>query len=309
MKPILSHITLFTAALALAAMPQIAAAQDKNKPLVIEPSSPWNVDYGKETCRLARVFGEGENRYAIFFTQWGPSSSFSFTAGGPGFKRFQGGKVTLFRTFDEQEPKRTTPLKGNLDKIGPALIYSSMNLETAQEKLEEQALLAAALASTDTTVPSLPKLDTEFAAKTSYIAFKQRKREVILNAGPMGEAFKVLNDCSASLIAEWGLDLEQHKTMTRPPIWTNQQSITRRIIAKYPATALTKGEQAIVNMRVNIDETGSVTQCTIGKTTDTNYLNSPACGPMQKAKFEPALDKDGQPMPSYYRTSITYVIG
>ena len=97
--------------------------------------------------------------------------------------------------------------------------------------------------------------------------------------------------------------------MTRKVQWLNRAAITRRIIANYPKGALRKGEQAIVQMRVNVDETGAVTQCTIGKATDTQYLNSPACGPMEMAKFEPALDKDGQPMPSYFRTSITYALG
>lgn len=307
MKSILSNTALITIAIALATAPQTVSAKDG--PVVIEPATPWNIDYGKETCRLARVFGEGENRHAVFFTQWGPGDTFSFTVGGNAFKRYQGGKRTLLRIFDGQEAKRTKPLKGNLNDVGPALIYTSLNLETGQEKSEKQALMTKALAYLDTNVPSLPKLDTEFAAKASYIALKQSGHEVMLNTGPLDIAFEALNNCSASLITEWGLDLEQHMTMTRPPIWTNQKAITRRIIANYPTTALRKGEQAIVNMRVNIDEAGAVTQCTIGKTTDTNYLNSPACGPMQKAEFKPALDKDGKPMPSYYRTSITYVIG
>ncbi len=296
------------AALAIGAVPAIVTAKDKgSQPLVVEPSGQWNVDYGKETCRLARIFGEGENRHAIFFEQWGPDSGFSFTAAGPGFKRFRSGKVTEWRVFDGHEPRDTQPMIGDLGSIGPALIYSSLSLEEGHE-IYDPKKRADPDAERDN-APPIPALDTEFASKASFISLKQGKREVILNTGPLDDAFKVLNDCAAGLITEWGLDLEQHKTRSRAPVWTNQAKVVRRIIDNYPRSALNKGEQGIMNMRVNIDESGTVTQCTIGKATDTQYLNSPACGPMQQAKFEPALDKDGKPMASYYRTNIIYRIG
>ncbi len=301
------------AALAIAAVPTIVAAKDKgSQPLVVEPSGSWNVDYGKETCRLARIFGEGENRHAIFFEQWGPDSGFSFTAAGPGFKRFKGGRTTEWRVFEGHEPRETQPMTGDLNSIGPALIYSGLSLEEGQEDhdpTKRGELKEKDEQKQDKERKPMPALDIEFASKAKFIALKQGKREVLLNTGPLDEAFAVLNDCAANLITEWGLDLEEHKTMTRAAQWTNQAKVVRRIIDNYPRTAFNRGEQGIMQMRVNIDESGAVTQCTIGKATDTQYLNSPACGPMQQAEFEPALDKDGKPMASYYRTNIIYRIG
>lgn len=288
---------------AISLVPQIAAAKDA-QPLVVEPSSQWNVDYGKETCRLARIFGEGENRHAIFFEQWGPDVGFSFTAAGPGFDRFKGDKDTQWRVFDGHEPRDTQPMKGDLGSVGPALIYASLNLEKGHDYFDSKK--DEKLAEEERAPEPLPALDIEFANKATFIAVKQGKHEVILNTGSLGEPFKVLNDCALGLITEWGLDLEKHKTRSRAPVWTNEAAVTRRIISVYPTIALNKGEQGIMQIRVNIDEKGAVTECTIGKATNTQYLNSPACRPMKKAKFEPALDKDGKPMASYYRTNIIY---
>ena len=54
------------AAFALAAIATVtspaAAAAD---PVVLKPSSPWNVDFAETKCRLARLFGEGDDRHLL----------------------------------------------------------------------------------------------------------------------------------------------------------------------------------------------------------------------------------------------------
>lgn len=142
-----------------------------------------------------------------------------------------------------------------------------------------------------------------------FVALKQGGREVRLETGPLGEAFKVLNQCTLDLLRDWGLDAERHLTMQSGPRWINQAALTRKITANYPTGALAQGEQAIMRMRVIVNEQGAVESCTILKATDTERLESPACRVMQGARFEPARDAAGQPFRSLYVTSITYRIG
>ena len=142
-----------------------------------------------------------------------------------------------------------------------------------------------------------------------FVALKQGGREVRLETGPLGKAFDVLNQCTAGLLREWGLDPEQHLTRQNGPRWINQAALTRKITANYPTGALAQGEQAIMRMRVIVNEQGAVESCTILKATDTERLESPACRVMQGARFEPARDAAGQPFRSLYVTSITYRIG
>ena len=59
-------------------------------------------------------------------------------------------------------------------------------------------------------------------------------------------------------------------------------------------------------MRVMVNEAGAVTDCHLERATKLESLNSPACKEMQRATFEPALDRDGTAMPSYYATTIVY---
>jgi hypothetical protein len=58
------------AVLALAALSTaLAAMPAQAEPVVLKPSSPWNVDFGEDKCRLSRLFGEGENQHYLAFQQ------------------------------------------------------------------------------------------------------------------------------------------------------------------------------------------------------------------------------------------------
>lgn len=64
---------------ALALAGQAAAADE---PLVLKPTSNWQVDYAEDKCRLARKFGEGDTLTVVMFEQDGPSERFGMTFGG-----------------------------------------------------------------------------------------------------------------------------------------------------------------------------------------------------------------------------------
>ncbi|MEE4339096.1 energy transducer TonB [Erythrobacter sp.] len=265
----------------------------------IAPSSAWNVDFADDKCRLARLFGEGENRHLVFFEQYWPSEGFGLTVAGPSFDRFRSRRRTELSFFDGQDPQRTEPFTGKVAGFGPGVIYSSAALAPADEVSDEQG---------DDRTTRLSQLDPGLASKVAYVGIKQRGDEIRLLTGPLDEAFEVLNQCTAGLVAEWGLDFERQRSASRMPEWTNMAAVVRRIQKDYPRTALNRGEQGLMRMRVIVSPEGLVEECTIIKATDTEKLESPACDAMQDAKFTPALDAAGQPMRSYYVTRITYQI-
>ena len=93
------------------------------------------------------------------------------------------------------------------------------------------------------------------------------------------------------------------------PVWSNESAIVRRIVDEYPDDALRSGEQGIFRMRVIVEEDGTVSDCHLEKSTQTDRLESPACRAMMRAEFEPARDAEGNAMRSFYATTITYRIG
>ena len=151
-------------------------------------------------------------------------------------------------------------------------------------------------------------LDVDAANAVEFVSVRQRKREVRLQTGDLGDAFKVLNDCTMGLVESWGLDRAAHLTARSLPKWLNEEEIAKGISGRYPNRALRKGESGFVNLRVMVSESGTMTECVVENVTEAQTLESPACAEMRKAQFEPALDANGQPMKSFYQTRITYRI-
>jgi TonB family protein len=286
---------LTLAALALAATPAAAA-----EPIVVAPNGPWNLDYADDKCMLARLFGEGENTHFLAFQQYWPAREAGVTVAGPSFDRFRSLARTEVRFFDGQQPMQTTPFTGSVGTYGTGIIFSTLRPDTGVPEANKLG---------ETGQPGLPQMDVALGQQMQFFELQQGGRTVRLETGAMDEAFAALNQCTLSLLTEWGLDAERHLTAQSKPRWLNEEALVRKIVASYPRDALAQGEQAILRMRVIVSAEGSVESCTLIKATNTIRLESPVCDVMQRARFEPARDASGQPFRSLFATSITYRIG
>lgn len=279
----------------------LAAAPAAAEPVVLGPSSQWNVDFAADSCRLVRLFGEGENRHFLSFQQYSPGKGFGLTIAGPGFKKFRSLGKTMISFHDAQPPRETTPFTGTVDEFGTGLIYANLGIE--EEPPQDDADPAPPPR------PGVPMLDLAQGKQVQFIALRQGKQEVRLETGSLDKAFAVLNQCTLDLVRDWGLDPDRHVTAQTRPRWTNQEVVVRRISREYPSEAARIGEQGIMRMRVIVSAEGMVESCTILKSTQTEELESPACKMMKHARFDPALDAAGVPFRSYFVTSITYKLG
>ncbi|UAB79110.1 TonB family protein [Erythrobacter sp. SCSIO 43205] len=301
-------VTALASGLVLAGLSSPAEAA--KEPVVLKARTPWNVDFGETKCRLARAFGEGEDKHVLLVDQHSPSSGASVTVAGPSFRRFTSRKETLVALGDATEPFEAPGMKAELGPIGYGLVFSNIYFLKDQPAV----LIEARKAGSDNEgtdndpVRISGQLDSEFGADIEYLSFKQGSREVRLETGPLGEAFEVLNTCTSDMLKDWGFDVETQRLVAKGPVWTNRDAVTRRIVDSYPRAALRRGESAILRMRVTIDEQGGVEDCVINEVTRTETLESPACEQMQKAEFEPAVNVVGQPVRSFFTTSITYRI-
>jgi TonB family protein len=281
----------------------LSGAPASAETLEIKPSSPWNVHFAEDKCRLAGFFGEGEDRHALIFEQHWPAGHFGLTIAGPRLRTFRESQSTNLKFFDDQANRETKPFRGDLGEFKHALIFSSATLDPSDESTQAQAEAESSLAD-----GRLPGIDTDFARQIRFVSVRQRSSELRLMTGPMEDAFKVLNQCAEDLVSTWGLDVEQQRTASRRPRWINEEKVVTKIAKSYPRKALSFGEQGILRMRVMVDQSGKVDDCVIIQATIAKKLKSPACDAMAQAQFEPALDAQGQPMRSYFATSISYRI-
>lgn len=293
---------LFLCALGVVAL-SAAPAHAARETVVLKPAGDWSVDFGEERCRLARLYGVGEERHGLFMQQWQPSGAFSFTVAGPSFKRFKSRRPTHVRFSEGQKERETEPFVGNSQSFGKAVIYTSFAIDPSKVEAEENDISAKA-------VPGLglPQLNLADAAGVEFIELRQLGRTVRLEIDALREAFEVMNTCTQDLVKDWGLDVEKHLTASRRVSMSNFDAIARRVASNYPRDALTRGEQAILRVRVAVNAQGQATDCIINDVTRTNSLESPACRPLMQGDYLPALDAQGQAFDSYFTTSITYVI-
>ncbi|MDJ0978377.1 MAG: energy transducer TonB [Erythrobacter sp.] len=289
------------AALTLSAV-TASPASAARETVVLKPAGKWSVDFGEARCRLARVYGTGENRHGLFIQQWDPSGAFSFTVAGPSFKRFKSRRATFVRFREGKEEHETTPFVGNSESFGKALIDTNFAIDPSAVEAEDPANLSADGA----LETGLPQLDLEDASAVEFIELRQFGRVVRLEVDALRGAFEVMNACTQDLVKDWCLDLEKHLTATRRVSMSNFDAIARRVASNYPRDALLRGEQAILRVRVAVNAQGKATDCIINDVTFTERLDSPACRPLMQGTYTPALDAQGEPFPSFFTTSITY---
>ena len=291
------------AALALAGASLFAIAMPAPvlaAPVVLKPAGNWNVDYGEQVCSLNREFGEAPETHVLSLRQYAPGTGAGMTVGGRSYRKFVSRGRTTVRFAPDTPGFESRPFAGKIEGYGAAVIFSGIDVSKGD--------LANMPDNPDEPAPPIRQLDVSAGARVRFVELQQGAHIVRLETGPLAEAFKVMNDCTASLVKEWGLDPERLRTAQNGPRWLNQDALVKRIAATYPGSALMAGEQGIMRMRVMVNTQGTVDSCTIIKATNTSALESPACEVMKLAKFDPARDAAGVPMPSYYATSITYQI-
>lgn len=72
---------------------------------------------------------------------------------------------------------------------------------------------------------------------------------------------------------------------------------------------LRQGKRAIVHFRLNVDAAGQPTACHIQQSTRPKAFDDAVCKAiMRNARFDPALDAEGQPVASYWLNSVVFHI-
>ena len=87
----------------------------------------------------------------------------------------------------------------------------------------------------------------------------------------------------------------------------NERSWAARIQENYPARALREEIEGTVGVRVTVTPDGRATGCSVTASSGSDILDAAACAGMERyARFDPALDNDGNPTTGSYSTRVTY---
>jgi len=148
---------------------------------------------------------------------------------------------------------------------------------------------------------------TEAAVKTITISYAGRQR--IVATGPLDKAFDALRKCTDNLMTTWGLDPAQQAALSRRPAPLSPP--TRWFgSSDYPPAMLIRGKQALVNFRLSVSAQGVPTACEVQSSYNEKKFDDTTCASlMRRARFTPALDAKGQPVPSFYLNTVRWIMG
>lgn len=278
--------------LLIAALAGSAAAQAKPKPVISLPfADKWVVNYDDNSCHLLAQFGDAKDGIAMKLTRFAPSDFFDLTLFGTPL-RVSGRMVDVTLDFGlAGKPIEREALVGSTGEL-PLLIASGLRIDGRYT--DENG----------TPPPVTPQQEATASALT--IGFKGKSYR--LETGKLDRPLAALRLCQTDLLKTWGYDPEVQATLTREPRPVGNPGSWARF-DDYPMAALLKGRSGLVKFRLDVDETGAVKGCTVLERTNPIEFAKTTCAILLKrGRFEPALDKDGKPVRSFWVSSVRWMI-
>ena len=298
---------------AYAVLSVAASGTAEARETVLEPDGPWAIDYAEQKCRLARFFGMGEDRSILLFEQCEPREVADLTAAGAPLRRLAVSPTlkVLVGPGDTQVWQRTGRGRTKLEGYGPAVWTSFTAPSTWISRSSPAGVGEESDAAASTGSPQaregLPHIRAEEFTGTDRLTLEGPKDRVTFLVGGLSAALAALNNCAVDLLASWDLDPEKQKTITAKARPLNLDEIREGMQKGYPVEAARRGERGYFSLRIIVNEDGTIGDCALTNATSVEYLRSNACEVFgDRAMFAPAQDASGNPIKSFYTTTVAY---
>lgn len=241
-------------------------AQETPSAAPMNPSSPWNVDYGEDRCFLLRKFGTGDDEIILRITRPWIDGRYELVLAGAGVPRMAPEMEIPLRMAPAGAEMALTGLTGELDSMPGHFI----RFDVPPELLQGQP-------------------------RDAVLTFSHRRFTRNIAMPQLSAALASLAQCHDSLFAHWGIDLAVYRALRQPP-----QPIGRNI------PWVRSGDYPVVpsigrtNYILTVSPTGQVTDCRVALDSGSPELDQAGCAAFRRrGEFEPALDSEGQPVQSY----------
>lgn len=135
-----------------------------------------------------------------------------------------------------------------------------------------------------------------------------KSRSIVLSVGDLSEPMAALVACQHDLLAQVGFDLTRIANLRSLPKPANYPGDWVSAF-DYPRRALEQGHQGATTFQLEILADGKIGDCTILKSSGHKQLDEASCQAItSNAKFHPAIDKEGNPVPAPYISTTTWSI-
>ena len=260
----------------------------------LSPVDDWQLTENVEDCRLARAFGEGEERTMLQIQSYGPQTPYQIVARGSVFPIRDSRAILLDVGFGGDDAQEVIGVLG---------------------KSAERPLLRFALAPPRPTHifarfysyrATSAKLAAELQPSAEELVLGMTDMEPVAFAlGPMSEHFARLDECVAGLAAKRGeVPGDQ---VAQPPRLIEGEELAWRI--KYPENLLLNRISGMVYFRSTVGADGRARECTVQAPNWGSRFEKDTCRALERwARFEPARDDQAAPVASPFASAVFFII-
>ena len=283
-------VALFVAALA-------ALTAALRAPPAAAQGDAWTLRQNAESCYLERTFGSGTGKTQLFIQSFGPTSPYHFVLSG----------ANLPTDKDRARPARVgfggeDAAKDSVALVGSAAGQPMVLLTVAPQRPLSlfRWLYMYSPVKNDFLVP----LNTE--AQTLFVDFPDRD-PITLPLGAMTSEYAALDTCAEKVAEKWSRAASSGGEPAIPPQLLRGKETLWHV--SYPPNLLLNRINGLVELRMTVDEKGRVRDCAVQLATWVRQFGDDACRKFKsEARFEPAKNAAGEPVPALFRTAVMYII-
>jgi hypothetical protein len=286
---------VLTIVLTLGVAPRGAQAADAT--LEMAPSSDWVVDYADDRCALRRAFAAGDEQATLELRQYAPGDNLEIIVVSSTPARIRSEpRVRIEPDEDWYDPPDAMLLDV---AAGHGVMYTD-NLRPAALKSDGQPYAPW----------SEQDRDAREQAITGLTLAGTFEPALTLGTGRLREPMDAMRACLHQLVTHWGLDATAQDTLSRKATPIDQMGWARQTMEQYPTDMLRAGKSARLPIRLLVGTDGKPTACVaLEGFAEPSFERAACASAMRYARFEPALDASGQPVASYFVTTIIYKTG
>jgi hypothetical protein len=255
---------------------------------------------------MGRTFGEGDEKVTVDFRQYGPGRLVTILALGKNL-RSSGRPSTLIAQFGpggvahEDHTPRIMPQVDGQTLLDTAALLMPKPKDGAAEKAKKRGWH-----------PAPEDLDPNPYDRAAEGTFTQLRlagpiaREVVLETGRLDLAMDQMRACLDALMNSWGIDPATYHSLKRRTV-PRSNAGAWATTNDYPEKMLVRGMSSVVHFRLMVDEAGKPTDCAVQTAGGSEFDRRTCELMMQRARFDPALDREGRPVASFYVNSVRWM--
>lgn len=245
------------------------------------PETRWEVNAGKTKCRLIRHFALAGQKYRLELAQGWSFGGYDWT--------LHGGALPTYSSAASITIALDPPASTHRFKTNPYMFYAEDERGIGWN--DTDSLLFNAVR------------DGQHMRITGA-----KKLDVALDLPGASKALEALEACENDLLASWGIDAKQFRSLTHRAEPTNYPA-RWATTDDYPKADFAGKNEGATTFLLPIGADGKVSDCRIVDSSGFPGLDKRTCELMRaRAAFRPAKDGNGRAVPSFYINRVSWKV-